>query len=462
MLRRIPALCALFLIGAVTAAGCGDGDETMEPGARGGGSGTAGESGSSGSSGKGGSNGEGGTKGGTAGTGRGGDTSMGGEGGEPSGGTGGELGGAGGEETGGTQTGGTSGSGGMAGGGMAGRGGMAGGGMSSGGQAGGGAAGRANGGAGMANGGSGVAGGGTANGGGGQAGGGMANGGMSGGGQAGGGMASGGMSGGGQAGGGQAGGGQAGGGQAGGGQAGGGQAGGGQAGGGQAGAGGASGSAGQGGGGGVVQIAKQCKFECGDSTDCGDMYGGALDECNPDNSLCEKPLSVCQDNEDCIPVTSGWTATCDVTCTGGRVCVDVLGVGRCAIPVGGGCATGTEPQPWPRHGASGEVTVCQDVSGRCDRGLCKANCATAGCAASPDLGDRCMPTGLCGCNTSADCTGDGVSVCNTSAHVCECAGNQDCANVGGADVCVSGHCGCSDASVCDDVNIYASATPVCQ
>jgi hypothetical protein len=221
---------------------------------------------------------------------------------------------------------------------------------------------------------------------------------------------------------------------------------------------------GQGGSGGN-RTAGTCAYQCDDPYDCTVPYREFV--CNMTRMRCEDPLIVCDDNADCIPATSLWFTPCsnDTGCLAGRSCVAVLDGGRCALNATGGttCGAGTEPVAWQRFGAVGTVVVCQDSSGRCDRGVCRDNCSIEGCTAS-DRGSVCNATsGLCGCNAHSDCTGlPGVSVCNTTSHLCECANDDDCDSRNDADICVDGRCGCSGAEVCEDSNPHYMATPVCE
>ncbi|HVR19766.1 MAG TPA: hypothetical protein VMS65_08720, partial [Polyangiaceae bacterium] len=242
-----------------------------------------------------------------------------------------------------------------------------------------------------------------------------------------------------------------------------GMAGGGMAGGGMAGmSSGAGGMAGSGG----TRTAGTCAFECASDDDCSNYTREFV--CNPDTLRCEEPLAVCDDNDDCIPLTSGWNAPCesDLDCYSGFACIAVLDGGRCATLATGGTTcnrAGTELVAWPRFGAGGNAPVCQDLAGRCDRGACRASCVGASCNLN-DRGGVCnATTGLCGCNTNPDCTGRvGVSICNTTAHVCECANDDDCDDFAGGDICVNGHCGCSGVGICDDLTPpNPAAEPVC-
>jgi hypothetical protein len=229
---------------------------------------------------------------------------------------------------------------------------------------------------------------------------------------------------------------------------------------------GAAGMSGMGGGGGI-QSAGSCAFSCDEDMDCFTAYD--MYTCDPDTHRCQtEPLSSCDVNDDCVPSTSHWFTPCtsDSGCSASQACIAVRGGGRCATKAAAGptCSeTGTAPASWPRFGAEGSVVVCEDASGRCDRGSCRDNCAAQGCAVS-DRGSVCITaTGLCGCNAPADCAGvPGGAVCNTSTHLCECVDSDDCNGVAGANVCVNGRCGCSGPSVCEALNPgYYGAVAVC-
>jgi hypothetical protein len=223
--------------------------------------------------------------------------------------------------------------------------------------------------------------------------------------------------------------------------------------GGAAGAGGAGMSGAAGAAGGAQSAAKKCASECETDDQCDpDFYG--LVKCHPTLFRCYEPATTCTTNDDCIPYTSDWITECedDTDCSATRRCVLARGIGLCAVAAVGGTScspAGTVPAEWPRFGATGSEWVCQDASGRCDRGTCKDNCQVSNCEGS-DRGKSCnTTTGLCECNSQADCAGlDGVSVCNTTTHLCECAGNGDCG--GTTDVCVNGTCGCSGPELCED------------
>jgi hypothetical protein len=183
------------------------------------------------------------------------------------------------------------------------------------------------------------------------------------------------------------------------------------------------------------------------------------------------PAGACTTHEDCIPLNSFWLFPCssDDDCFG-DVCIDVGGSGLCATPPGDvlGCSDPTPDTIVKRRfgadsGDAGTVTVCANLSGRCDAGQCIFGCAgdPTLCSAAAGFGSTCnAETGKCECAVSTECTASGVSTCNTGSHLCECATNADCVGAG-TDVCVAGRCGCSAASVCP-ASLFANAPPVCE
>lgn len=212
-----------------------------------------------------------------------------------------------------------------------------------------------------------------------------------------------------------------------------------------------------------MRIAGRCAFVCDAESDC-----HVSSDCSA-RMRCEVAANVCTDDDDCIPFGSSWLTPCmnDDGCLDGESCITVLGEGRCAAnDLNNECSSRTAPVPWPRFGAKGTVTVCQDSSARCDFGTCRGNCndtGPAGCSASR-RGKACVTSsGLCGCNTQADCTGvPGASMCNVTTRLCECTRDDDCDNVPGHDICVAGRCGCSGAAACANAgNIHTGALPAC-
>jgi hypothetical protein len=223
-----------------------------------------------------------------------------------------------------------------------------------------------------------------------------------------------------------------------------------------------AGMGGQGGSG--TRSVGDCAFACANDDDCENFLLDFV--CNTTSLRCEDPFIACDADGDCVPVTSGWTYSCidDLDCLEDESCITVHGGGFCAINTAlGPCEVGTVPVFWPRFGATGTAEVCEDRSGRCDRGTCRDNCVQTGCVSS-SRGKACdATTGLCGCTTPTNCAGiAGVSTCNATTKLCECVTDADCDAVLGRDICVNGRCGCSATSVCDEVNNpHESADPVC-
>jgi hypothetical protein len=233
---------------------------------------------------------------------------------------------------------------------------------------------------------------------------------------------------------------------------------------GEGGAGGATHEAGAGGAGGdaPVETATFCSYGCETTADCA-TSGPTEYECHPTRQRCEDPGVSCDVSSDCLAFASFWFLTCTSSddCTPAEECVAVGGRGYCAfVAVDGSCSFPPTVVSAPRFVDGTPVDVCGSDTGFCDPNhTCQMGCATNDdCTAELGAGSVCnTTTHECGCTASTECTGPGVSVCNPATERCECAGDDDCALVPNRPRCVSGVCGCSDASADCSVSPFVGA-----
>jgi hypothetical protein len=228
------------------------------------------------------------------------------------------------------------------------------------------------------------------------------------------------------------------------------------------------GAAGDGGAGGEPAAALAlCGNECEMDADC-NLGPDSPGACDQETKRCYDPSKVlCQDNADCVPPASFWTANCtsdsDCVFEDNQRCVELEGVGWCAPISGEGCTFGG-PTALPLFEIpTATVTVCAATWDRCRDGSCEFNCADPvfGGFCEAGNGNSCNEdTGLCECEVGAECNATGI--CGADKHCTECATDQDCIdkNAAGLDKCFAGRCGCGSAASCPD-NTQA-ATPVCE
>lgn len=233
---------------------------------------------------------------------------------------------------------------------------------------------------------------------------------------------------------------------------------------GEGGAGGVTHEAGAGGEGGdaPVETATFCSYGCETTEDCS-TSGPTEYECHPTRQRCEDPLTGCDVSSDCLAFSSFWFFTCASSeeCNSGEECVAVGGRGYCAfLPDEGTCLFPPTIVSAPRFVDGTPVDVCGSDAGYCDPDhTCRAGCATNDdCSTALGVGSVCnTTTHQCGCTDSTECTGPGVSVCNPTTQRCECAIDDDCALVPNRPRCVSGVCGCSDATADCAASPFAGA-----
>jgi hypothetical protein len=231
--------------------------------------------------------------------------------------------------------------------------------------------------------------------------------------------------------------------------------------------------------GGDAGVAKQCVEECSHDDDCaipGSDAGTSNYVCR--EKRCADPLEYCAADADCLAFGSQWKQACDAgnPCPQAQqVCVNIGGgQGRCARrawlpdagPDGGSQCNFIVPDliSIPALDDSGAVEVCghkSNSSCNLETKVCYLRCESSDECVFPGAGSSCDTlTGRCRCVKDGDCNAPGVSKCNLTTGRCECASDDDCKAVTEHKACVSGQCGCSNASAC--TKTFSGTTETCK
>jgi len=210
-----------------------------------------------------------------------------------------------------------------------------------------------------------------------------------------------------------------------------------------------------------------CLERCEDDTDCY-IDGAPSDFSCEDHRCLGETSSQCTEDEDCIPIFSGWYYTCSTTddCNG-QVCIDIgEAEGRCATAPTEyvACADSNMVEgEMPLNDGTGDVIVCARLDTECNEdGYCFDPCEVdTDCEYYPGQPVCDTNTGRCVCTSDGHCAGaTGASVCVDG--YCHCASDDDCLELPAADTCYDGYCGCSDVSICTTEPTFDGTTPACE
>jgi len=205
--------------------------------------------------------------------------------------------------------------------------------------------------------------------------------------------------------------------------------------------------------------AKFCLEECAANDDCLTDY-----ECQGGTCTYTGDATGCTGNDECIAMFSGWTksdpeCTADADCyAGAGVCLDVGGVGYCAMEKTADCTAPMEAMTEQKLDGGADVEVCGRPSARCKDEVCGVPCAAdADCGA----GYKCNTTsGDCyQCDSDADCTGT-MTKC-LSSKFCGCKDDTECSGAG-TDKCYNGACGCIATDDCPTTTVHPGTEVVCK
>jgi len=206
-----------------------------------------------------------------------------------------------------------------------------------------------------------------------------------------------------------------------------------------------------------------CQEACNVDEDC---FVGGVDstlDC-VDNRCTGEPPPGCTDDGQCVATFSGWALDCaaQADCPG-QVCIDIGGgVGKCAfssdmIP----CTPPAVDAMYPAIEGGMDFAVCANQDYTCgDSGQCENPCESDGDCVVPGYGKCYVDTGICGCASDADCSGDSPKC--TDRGFCGCAEDANCTAAGTGDVCNDGSCGCSAASACTGTPVFDNTMYVCE
>lgn len=153
---------------------------------------------------------------------------------------------------------------------------------------------------------------------------------------------------------------------------------------------------------------------------------------------------------------------------GGDLCVDIGdGVGRCASnPAEVPCdilSEDAQEAMYPPIEGGAPVTVCTFPEYGCKDGACFDPCETDDDCPFTHEPTCDVNTGLCMCNSDADCQSVPEfqrPVC--IAGQCGCGGDADCAGKDNVDRCYEGTCGCSSKAACTTTPLYDGTIFVCE
>ena len=205
-----------------------------------------------------------------------------------------------------------------------------------------------------------------------------------------------------------------------------------------------------------------CQEECFSNNDCLEDW-----TCNDNRCVYTSYNANCTENDECLPLLSGWTKTCnrqedcDGYAAGTQMCISYKNQGLCAY-IPGEYLTCEDLQQdqisMQAMGTGQNITVCAQTRAKCIDSYCQLSCNDDSHCTGSDYHKCNQSNGKCTC-TQGSCIYNS-SICSADG-ICRCQSNSDCTE-GNVDTCYNGFCGCSDKYICPEETSHPGTTWVCE